>query len=279
MRRSLKTFFKGSALHIIAVPRKDLVAFRRALPQGADLALVAQEDMVDSIFYPDRLYRMATRFARSQLWRLESHAGRPGWIIQQIAKLNCTKLIEGGAIIFLDSDLIFFRPFDLSTLGIEQARLLLRIEPEAESSKHRHHVAKARELLALPTGPTEQHYMGYPTIWYADWVSLLHRHLEKVSGTSWQEALHKAGHLSEYSIYGVFVDEVLKPSNLTIRAHRYNLMAWDRKSFDHLKAELLHSRSGANTEIALVIQSNIGIPATEYEDLFRNLLNAKNESW
>src|SRR5580765_605667 len=92
MRRSLKTFFKGSSLHIMAVPRKDLVAFRRALPQEADLALVAQEDMVDSIFYPDRLYRMAARFARSQLWRLESHAGRPGWIVQQIAKLNCTKL-------------------------------------------------------------------------------------------------------------------------------------------------------------------------------------------
>ena len=277
MRRSLKTFFRGNALHIMVVPQQDMGAFRRAFPHETDLAFVAQEELVDSIYYPDWLYRIATKFAGSQLWRLESHAGRPGWIVQQIAKLNCTKLIQDGAIVFLDSDLFFFRPFDASTLGIENARLLLRIEPDAENSKHRHHIAKAREMLALPPGKTEHHYMGSPAIWYADWLSLLHRHLEKVSGTSWQGALHDAGHLSEYSIYGVFVDEVLKPSDLAIRDGRYNLMAWDRESFNQLKSELLNPAFETNKEIGLVIQSNIGIPATEYEDLLERLLNAKDE--
>lgn len=273
LRRSLRTFFRGEAEHIMAVPQRDLPDFRRALGHEPGLRLVAQEDLVDARFYPDRVHRLAARFAPSQLWRLERHAGRAGWIIQQIVKLNSPSLITDGAIVFLDSDLFFFRPFDFDSLGLDKSRLLVRIQPETESARHRHHIVKAREILGLTADHgTEQTYMGYPAIWYADWVRQLHRHLEQLSGMSWQHALYDAGHLSEYTLYGIYLEEVLKPAGLTIRDKRFNLMAWDRDSFVQLKSAMLQPEFRTDEHISLVIQSNVGIATTEYEDLLRHIL-------
>lgn len=280
LRRSLRTFFRGHANHIMAVPHRDLPDFRRVLGYEADLMLVAQEDLADPCFYPDRLHRLTAKFAPSQLWRLQNHAGRPGWIIQQIVKLNSPSLVSAGAIIFLDSDLFFFRPFDLNNLGIEKNRMLVRIVPETESARHRHHIVKAREILALPAGgETEQTYMGYPAIWYADWVRQMHSHLEQISGKYWQHTLFDAGHFSEYTLYGIYLEEVLQPKCLTIRDKRFNLMAWDRDSFVKLKTAMLQPGFHADEHISLVIQSNIGIPTAEYEDLLNHILaNAEAET-
>jgi hypothetical protein len=263
----------------MAVPHRDLPDFRRVFEHETDLMLVAQEELVAPCFYPDRLHRLAARLAPSQLWRLKNHAGKPGWIIQQIVKLNSPSLVSEGAIIFLDSDLFFFRPFDLNSLGIDKNRMLVRILPETESARHRHHIVKAREILALPSGhETEQTYMGYPAIWYSDWVQQMHSYLERISGKHWQHALFDAGHISEYTLYGIYLDEVLQPKGLTIRDKRFNIMAWDRDSFVQLKTAMLRPEFQADEHISLVIQSNVGIPTAEYEDMLKHILaNAEAE--
>lgn len=274
LRRSLRTFFRGRANHIMAVPHRDMPDFRRVFGHETDLMLVAQEDLVDPCFYPDRLHRMVARLAPSQLWRMKQHAGRAGWIIQQIVKLNSPSLVPEGAIIFLDSDLFFFRPFDFNTLGIDGNRLLVRILPETESARHRHHIVKAREILALPADrSTEQTYMAYPAIWFADWVRQLHAHLERISRKPWQHSLYHAGHISEYTLYGIYLEEVLKPPQLMIRDKRFNLIAWDHDSFVKLNTAMLQPGFEPEGHISLVIQSNIGIPTTEYEHLLKHLLD------
>ena len=278
LRRSLRAFFRGRADHIMAVPHRDLPAFRRAFGHETDLILVAQEDWVDPCFYPDRLHRLVAKLAPSQLWRLKNHAGKPGWIIQQIVKFNSPSLVAEGAVVFLDSDLFFFRPFDFSSLGIDNNRLLVRILPLTESARHRHHIAKAREILALPGNRgTDQTYMGYPAIWYVDWTRQPHDYLERVSGKPWQHALFDAGHISEYTIYGIYLEEVLKPSQLVIRDKKFNFIAWDRDSFSKLKAAMLQPQFPAE-RISLVIQSNIGIPTSEYEDLLKHILDNSEAS-
>lgn len=274
MRRSLRTFFRGEAEHIMAVPHRDLPDFRRRLGHEPNLMLIAQEELVDKCFYPDRLHQLIARIAPRQVWRFNDHAGRPGWIIQQIVKLSSPSLVTDGAIIFVDSDLFFFQPFDFDTLGMTHGRLLVRRKPESERAQHPHHVVKAREILFLPAERcTDQAYMASPAIWYADWAKQLHLHLEQVSGKPWQRALYDAGHISEYTLYGIFLEEVLKPAGLMIRDKRFNLMAWDRASFVQLKSALLQPEFQANDYISLVFQSNAGIPTTEYEDLLRHILD------
>lgn len=268
MRRSIRRFLTTSCRHVIAVPRPDLGAFTRELQSDTDVELVAQEDAVESIFYPDWLYRLVARLAPSQTWRLEERAGRPGWIVQQIVKLNCTRWVDRGAVLFVDSDLVFMRPFAPQDFGVtEGRRVLARVTPPREDSKHRSHINRSRQLLALPPGPSEHHYMAYPAIWYVDWVKQLQDHLQATHKTGWQQTLFEAGHISEYTIYGLFVEELLKPEALQIQAAPFHHIVFDAQSFRDLKESREILDSVRRERLTLVVQSNLGVPVAEYEEI------------
>jgi hypothetical protein len=275
LRRSVETFFDGQAPHIISVPNRDMPAFRRSLGQQENVQLIPQEEFVDAYFFPNTLYRIVSRLAPSQLWRFEKHAGKRGWIIQQIVKLNCSRLIKDGAVVFLDSDLFFIRHFSLRDLGLDKSqRILVRNLPSTESARHRQHITNSRLILGIPPGSTDHTYMGSPAIWYVDWLNQLHNYLEIISGKPWQQVLFDVQfNISEYTIYGVFIDEVVKARGLRIRDDPYNLIAWDHASFKDLKTTMLHDKEVPKNKISLVIQSNIGIPTAEYEDMLRHILS------
>jgi len=275
MRRSVNRFLKDACRHLIAVPASDIPAFKRQFRDDPLVEIVSQNDVASKVFYPDKLHRIVSSLAKSQLWRFESHSGRPGWIIQQIAKLNCTHWIKEGALIFIDSDAIFTRPFDLNELGINSSeRSLIRITPEDEASRHRDHLIKARDILALPSGPTDHHYLSNPAVWYSDWLLALHDHLEQTAKTNWQTALFRAGHISEFTIYGTFVEEVLKPANLRLTTSPYHSGAWDLASLNTLKTRSLDETDATRHGLVMVIQSNIGIPLNEYEEILRRVIDA-----
>jgi hypothetical protein len=279
MRRSINRFSKDACRHIIAVPRSDVTAFQEALRGDKHVEIVCQEDAVSKIFYPDWVYRAIRRLAKSQLWRFESHAGRAGWIVQQIVKLNCIHWVPNGAVVFIDSDLIFTRPFSIQDLGIEETtRTLVRITPKDEASRHRAHINNARNILSLPDGPSDHKYMAFPAIWYTDWIEQLHRYLEETRKTDWQSALHIAKHISEYTIYGTFVEEVLRPEKLAVRTKPFHKIIFDRASFDELKSSPKDFNNPANNYLALVVQSNLGISVSEYENILSAIIDPQSTS-
>lgn len=276
LRRSIEAFHETHRRHIVAVPRQDLKAFQNALGHSKEVELICQEELVDPGFYPDSLYKLTKKLAPGQVWRLDSHAGKPGWIIQQIVKLSSNRLIKSGPIIFLDSDIFFYRRFSLEKdLGLHEGkRVLVRILPESESGKHRHHIANSRRFFELPKGQTDTTYMATPAIWHPNWLSQMQRHIENLKGKPWQMALLAADfNISEYTLYGVFVDEVLKPDNLTVRDHSFDLIAWDRASFDTIRSDVLNNRSLPAEKFSLCIQSNLNIPISDYEDMLQAILN------
>ncbi|NDP46981.1 MAG: hypothetical protein GZ085_01060 [Sulfuriferula multivorans] len=282
LRRSIEAFQVTPTRHVIAVPRQDLGAFQNALGRSSEVELVFQEDLVDPCFYPDILYRLAKKFAPGQSWRLDTRAGKPGWIVQQIVKLSSNRLINDGPIIFLDSDLFFYRRFSLKDdLGLHDGkRVLVRINQEGGSAPHRHHAANSWRFFGLPESPTNNAYMAYPAIWYPDWLSQMQQHIESLKSMPWQKALLAVDfNISEYTLYGVFIDEVLKPDNLTVRDRSFDLIAWDRASFDAIRSEVLSGRPLPADKLTLCLQSNLHIPVSEYEDMLQVILNlARTES-
>ncbi len=276
LRRSIEAFLDTPTRHIIAVPKHDLRAFQNALGHSKEVELICQEELVDPGFYPDNLYKLTKKLAPGQVWRLDKHAGKPGWIIQQIVKLSSNRLIENEPIIFLDSDIFFYRRFSLEEdLGLHDGkRVMVRILPESESAKHRHHITHSRQFFELPEGPTDTTYMAYPAIWHPDWLNQMQKHIEKLKGRHWQKALLAADfNISEYTLYGIFIDEVLKPYDLTICDHSFDLIAWDRASFDTIRSDVLNNRSLPAEKLTLCIQSNLNIPVSDYEDMLQAILN------
>mgnify|MGYP007002410810 CR=1 FL=1 len=226
MRRSIRKFYKGQARHVIAVPKEDLALFQKALTDEK-CDFLTQQSLVIPTFFPRKGYHTFAKLFPSQAWRLQRYAGKGGWIIQQIVKLMSSQLVERGPIAILDSDTFFVRPFDDSDLLPPHGKILIRQMPSTESGKHRRHIANARQLLGLTSGNTEHHFMSCPAILYAEWVRALLKHIESAHGEDWQNVLLAQSTISEYSLYGVFVEELLKPDDLVIREHSFSHMLWD----------------------------------------------------
>lgn len=161
------------------------------------------------------------------------------WIIQQIVKLAIAEYVTEDVLVFVDSDVAFIRPFNLQNFVregkdaspgcgaspkdspvsgacvVRQIRLFC--EPNAIDASTEP-LAKwcevGNKLLGLPpvTYPTAN-YLGNIITWKRDNVFKLYRHLEKVSGKSWIETIANSWHLSEYMLYGIFVDSILKETS------------------------------------------------------------------
>lgn len=271
LRASMRKFYRGRGRHVVAVPESDLPQFRRALA-GDDAELVSQQSLVDHRFFPTRLYQLVARYAPGQAWRLQKQGGKGGWIIQQIAKLNAKSLRERGPIAVLDSDIFFFRPFDDTDLLEEEGRVLVRILPAQESGRHRKHIASARRLLRLPEGSTEHHYMSCPAILHAEWLHELCLYLEDDDGTTWQEVLLKEATLSEYSIYGTFVEEILKPADIVIRDRSFNHMLWDNESYERFFADPMAVVATDPSKVCVVVQSALKVPVSKYHVQLQSIL-------
>ena len=52
--------------------------------------------------------------------------------------------------------------------------------------------------------------MGNFITWKRENVFALHQHLEKVSGKNWIKTIASSWQLSEYMLYGTFIDSILK---------------------------------------------------------------------
>lgn len=274
LRKSFKRFYEGEGSHIIAVPKKDLSLFQEVLSEDG-CVLITQESLVDKIYYPKAWYSLVSSLFPSQAWRFSRFGGKSGWVIQQIAKLMAPGLAPSGTAIVLDSDLFFLRPFSDATFLRSSGRMLVKNFPETESGKHRKHIANSRLLLGLPEGPTDHHYMSSPAILHAEWVAALFEYLESRYHAKWQEVLYHQNTLSEYSIYGTFVEEVLRPEDLIVYDHSFNHMLWDNTSFKEF-FDSAEERIADNPEkICAVIQSAIGVTADEYRADLEYLLSLR----
>lgn len=272
LRESIRHCFDGAARHVVAVPAEDMNAFKSAF-LGDSVELVAQNDLVEKYYYGTRWARKLGDWMPNQRWRFAKWQGTPGWFIQQVVKLAAPDICPEEVIVALDSDVAFIRAFSLSDLGLSgERRVLTRIVSETESGKHRKHLVKARQLLGLPPGSTEHHYMSCPAVLYSDWLLRLREYLEAQHEKPWQRVLKESGVFSEYSLYGIFVEEIEKPADLSTLDRNFSYIVWDRSSAQRLLSGKLFDRSLApfGEKLAVVFQSNLGINSEEYEEVLRS---------
>ena len=133
------------------------------------------------------------------------------WILQQAVKLSVGTAIDADAYVFVDSDVTFVRPFDAATLEDGGRTRLFRVPGAANLPGHRRWHRTAAKLLGLP--PTDYFgstYIGNLVTWRRDHLLELHARIARIAGTGWLRAVCNQWHLSEYILYGVFAEHVLK---------------------------------------------------------------------
>ncbi|WP_306536994.1 DUF6492 family protein [Geobacter sp.] len=264
LRESIQRFFHESCNHYVVVPREDRHSFERCADSGVQV--LVQEDFVPKYYYPTQGYRILSRLLpKAHKWRFHHLGGRPGWITQQVVKISAPEIVPtADAVVIIDSDVVFMRHFSSVDLHLIDDPVLVRITPQSESAKQREHFEKARQILQLPSGPTEHHYMGWPAIWYREWILAMRKYIENLHGIKWQRVLYDHGVFSEYTIYGTFIEEILRPEKLKILETPFHHLIWDETSYEIFRSG--HAEIPAE-KLAVTIQSNIKIDPSEYREL------------
>ena len=179
--------------------------------------------------------------------------------MQQIKKIAATRAIPEPTLIFVDSDMAFFRNFDRDDLLVQGKIGLLDVNYVNDDI--RRWTVTARRLLGLP--PSEggyRNYVGYLICWNRDTIAALQKRIENATGMQWQIALARTFSFSEYMLYGIFVREVLgyeatghAPSDIPLVK-----ALWGRGSEDGSEIADLFSNFDTRT-IGIMVHSKDGI--------------------
>lgn len=167
---------------------------------------------------PQLLPRRYLRLPRKGLWL---NAGRPwppvrGWVLQQALKIAATALLDVDVVLIADSDVVLVRDIDAASF-VEDGTLRLFRVPDAVHEGMPDHVRwhqVARRLLGLPPAgpPPLTDYVSSLNTWSPAIVRELQARITAVAGRPWLDVVTGQLHISEFILYGVFVDEVVADS-------------------------------------------------------------------
>ena len=139
-----------------------------------------------------------------------------GWVMQQAAKLAAAATVEADVVLVADSDAVLVRPTTAERLIVDGQVCLYRAERAIHAGMPRHlswHRV-ARELLGLPPAPDPPlpDYVSGIGVWDPNLVRAMQRRITEVTGRHWVDAFTARLHISEFVVYGAFVDELCEPS-------------------------------------------------------------------
>jgi Family of unknown function (DUF6492) len=264
--RSIDQHVRGAYHHFLIVPQRDLALFA-ALASPARTVLTQE-----SLLRPHGLFRLPLprrlrlpplldRRVHDQWWC--RGVGRvSGWFAQQLVKLASADITQAQNLLFIDSDIVLFRPLALQSLHT-RGRLNLHQGPlQAHMTEHRRWLHIARELLGLAgRGPELHNYVGPVVAWRRANLLLLHERIAALQSGPWMRTVLRQPTLSEYMLYGVFCTEVLGDAGgHRVAASRLTRSVWTVQ--EDLAPEHI-ARGVLDDHVALLVQSTIPISAEQ----------------
>jgi hypothetical protein len=137
-----------------------------------------------------------------------------GWVTQQIMKMAGTAAIDARAVLVVDSDAVLLRKATFEHFTRGDGRLWhFRRDRAVTAGMDRHLLWHdvARRLLGLsdPVTAPAPDYISPITVWDPAVVRSLMVHIAASTGRNWMDAVAGELHVSEFVVYGVFVDHVL----------------------------------------------------------------------
>ncbi len=254
LHQSVLRCFPSDVRHVAVVNESDVALFRRF--EGPRCLVVGVGDV---------LPRSVRALPIGRLWLNLRRPLPPlrGWIVQQLVKLALTEQVPERVIVIADSDLVFVRPVTVDTFAPgERVRLYREDDGVGESlPRHLRWHAVARELLGLPPAPAPPlpDYVSSLNCWDRDVAGRMLRRVEDVTGRRWLDALGKELQISEWTLYGVYADEVERAENVTSSDESLCLSYWDTDPLTTDGAAALLSSAGPH-DVAYMISAKSNTP-------------------
>jgi hypothetical protein len=161
-------------------------------------------------FLPNWLRLVPRIFLRKnrRLWWSFRYRPVHGWHVQQLIKIEAALTLPEQRFCIIDSDNVFFRPFDVATYAGAD-RIPLHVDPCAITAEAPLHSVWSRNCdRLLGHGPTDfpaDDYIGNLIVWDKAALQDMTSAIERISRKSWVAALCGTRSFSEYLLYGHFV--------------------------------------------------------------------------
>ncbi len=271
LNRSVLDNASDTVQHHIIVPRSDLKLFGRLA--GPRTHIRCEADF------------LSRTFMRVPFSKFTVNLGRPfppvrGWILQQVIKLAAVAAAEDDVVLVVDSDVEFVRPFT-AEMFVRDGKVRFYRKPKQIDERLPRHVAwhrVARVLLGLP--PVEPPFTDYIPSSLVAWdPRIVKRMLARVTATTgrpWPTAIAGQIHFSEWTLYGVFVDEVGgAPANSFASEDQLCLCYWEFSPLN-LDRAADFVRGLRPTDVAAMISSKSRTPLAVREAVFAALRAVHN---
>lgn len=262
---SVDKFLKDEIPMYIIVPSKDVNLFE-GLNKSGRVRVINENSL---------LPWWVIRLPFSKKWRL-SLCTIPlrGWVIQQMCKLNISAFSNEDYYIILDSDNVFVRPWSVTDFVNQEQQVRLLSVPGRGRNIPSHYPwhRVSGKLLGL-----EQKdyfgcgYIGNIVTWRRDTLLKLQEHLKRKNFGGWQRAVAKNMTISEYILYGIYSEHVLKENSghygeAQNIVHEY----WTEKNLSDDEINGFLAKMEPH-HIAAMITAKAGISVERYEKIIRKL--------
>jgi len=255
--RSINRFVNPRPQHYIIVDADDWELFRSL--ENEHTTILTLESIIPSWLIKLPLKR--------NVWVSWKTIPIRGWIIQQIIKISVAQQMAEDIAMFVDSDVFFIRDFDVQHLFKgDKTRLFCDAQGnDIQKKMHLKWHQSATKLLGLESvNPQIPDYIGNLITWKKKHVQQMCSHIEKVTGKDWMIAVGNSWHFSEYTLYGTFVQKVLREkSQHYSEANTLSLDYWLEKSLS--REEIKDFRTNLEPhQVAIMISAKSGTPPESY---------------
>ena len=244
--------------HYLLVPDCDLSLFSHFESERRSV-------LPSSMFLPDWLRplpRIIQRKRRQYWWSFRTKPVS-GWHVQQYLKIAAAISLPHQRYCILDSDIVFFRDFDLARFEYPNSIPLLNMPDEITPSQVRHSrwVGTSHELLGLPTPPLPaSDFIGHIIFWDRQTTQAMASRIEAVTGLDWVDALSRTRAFSEYMLYGYFVlNDAAASARHTLCSSTPCVSYWEKPKLSKDELNQLLWRAN-NDDVAFSIASFSGTP-------------------
>ena len=195
---SMDAFIGPETTQVIIVPERDRRLF--APLASSNRTIVSTQEVMPARF--THLPLLKKWWLDSGLWPIR------GWMMQQVTKLCADVVTDRENIMFVDSDIEFVEALQFERLLKDDALRLHRKPGHKNEGVHRKWHQASAQLLGLEPQYFGSDYIGPLVTWKRSNLNRLKQHIEYCHQRPWYEAVGRRVTVSEYTLYGVFVEHV-----------------------------------------------------------------------
>jgi hypothetical protein len=272
----MDAFLTGPWHHYVVVDQPDYDLFKSFA--GPQRSILLTQDIVPK----DLRHLFNVPFAKGRsLWWSRSTGVMIGWHLQQFVKIGIAAHLRDEGLAYCDSDVFFLKPFDVADLSRSGAVRMYRSFVSQPLNRHSNpkYTTNALSILGLPAEQKPYYdYVDNFITWHRPTVLDMCKHIETTSGRSWHGALGRKLKISEYALYGNFVDGFLKGS-APVYVDPYTLCRTKWHAANTSATEVRAFCAGLESpQVAVGIQSFAGVDVSVLKSILDDALAARPAS-